>query len=91
MRPLLAILSVLILPSMLSAAEPEDINQVQSTHEKIVAAEPNNVESLFILGLVYEKKGQKQDALKVWKQYLTAETDSAKKAIAQKHIHLLSQ
>ena len=68
-----------------------NIDQEQSTFEKTLASDPRNKPALFMLGLIYEKKGQTANALRIWQSYVAVETDPQQRAIAQKHIHQLSQ
>ena len=67
------------------------IDPAQTAFEKAATLDPHSRDALYMLGLIYEKKGQKQEALKVWKQYLSTETDTAKRDVAEKHIHQMSQ
>jgi cytochrome c-type biogenesis protein CcmH/NrfG len=67
------------------------MDKAQGAFEKVVAMDSHNRDALFMLGLIYESKHQTQDALRVWKDYLAAETDAEKRQIAEKHIHHLSQ
>jgi cytochrome c-type biogenesis protein CcmH/NrfG len=67
------------------------LGQAQKAFEKTAAMDPRNRDALYMLGLIYEKKNQPQDALRIWNAYLSAETDPAKREIAQKHIHHLNQ
>src|SRR5438552_1178611 len=69
----------------------DQMDQAQNAFQKVISLDPRNRDALFMLGLIYEKKHQAQDALNAWKQYLPLETDPAKRAVAEKHIHLLSQ
>lgn len=69
----------------------DQLDKAQAAFEKVSALDANNKDSLYMLGLIYEKKQQKADALKVWKHYLIIETDPEKRAVADKHIHQLSQ
>lgn len=67
------------------------IDQAQASFEKAVSLSPKNEDALYMLGLIYEKKEMKADALRTWKQYLTVSTNPEKKSVAEKHIHHLSQ
>lgn len=67
------------------------MDQSQGAFEKAVALNPRSRDALYMLGLIYEQKHQKQDALKVWNEYLQAENDAEKRNAAEKHIHHLSQ
>src|SRR5689334_3271556 len=67
------------------------IDQAQSAFEKVVALSPNNKDATFMLGLIYESKNMKAEAEKAWKNYMATETDPEKRAIAEKHIHHLTQ
>ena len=68
-----------------------DINKIQAAYEQVLKLNPRNTDALFMLGLIYEKKRQTQEALRIWRQYLTVETHPAERAVAEKHIHQLSQ
>jgi cytochrome c-type biogenesis protein CcmH/NrfG len=95
MKTILAILLIVTaaLPGLAADVIPhgDDINQVQASYEKALSQDPHNRDALYMLGLIYEKKQQKQDALQAWRNYLSAETDPAKREMAAKHIHQLSQ
>ena len=67
------------------------IDQARNAFEKASSLNPKEKDALFMLGLIYESKGQTDAAQKAWTSYLAAETDSEKRALAQKHIHHLSQ
>jgi cytochrome c-type biogenesis protein CcmH/NrfG len=75
----------------LPAESPAEIDQTQTRFEKTLAQDPHNKEALFVLGLIYEKKGQKADALRMWRSYESIETDPDQQRMARKHIHQLSQ
>ena len=67
------------------------LDQALEAFEKASQLDPHNQDALYMLGLIYESKGQKQDAIKAWRDYSTVVTDPSKRAVAEKHIHLLSQ
>ena len=67
------------------------VDKAQNAFEKVVTLNPRSDNALYMLGLIYEKKRQTQDALRIWRQYLTVETNPAERAVAEKHIHQLSQ
>ncbi len=67
------------------------IDAAKDAFEKAAALDPKNQDALYMLGLIYEAKGQHPDALRVWKQYLPTATDPSKRAVAENHIHQLSQ
>jgi cytochrome c-type biogenesis protein CcmH/NrfG len=69
----------------------EDFDRARQAFEKASSLDPKNQEALFMLGLIYEKMKQPQDALRIWKQYLSVATDPEKRDKAQNHIHRLSQ
>lgn len=69
----------------------EKIDQAQNAFEKVVALNPGSADPYFMLGLIYESKHQNAQAGEAWKKYLAAETNPEKRAIAEKHIHHLSQ
>jgi cytochrome c-type biogenesis protein CcmH/NrfG len=69
----------------------EKMDQAQAAFEKTVALNPRATDALYMLGLIYEKKQDTSAAQKAWKDYLAAETNSDKRAVAEKHIHHLSQ
>ena len=68
-----------------------NMDQAQAAFEKASSLNPREPDAFYMLGLIYESKHQTQAAEKAWKDYLAAETDSSKRAIAEKHIHHLSQ
>jgi cytochrome c-type biogenesis protein CcmH/NrfG len=67
------------------------LDAARDAFEKASSIDPQNRDALYMLGLIYEKDGRKQDALRVWKQYLTLVTDPEKRNMAENHIHHLSQ
>jgi cytochrome c-type biogenesis protein CcmH/NrfG len=67
------------------------IDLAQNAFEKASTLNPHSDNALFMLALIYEKKHQSQDALKAWQRYLAVETNPSERAVAEKHIHLLSQ
>lgn len=68
-----------------------NIDQARNAFEKVSSLNPKEKDAFFMLGLIYESEHQKDAARKAWTSYLAAETDREKRAIAQKHIHHLSQ
>jgi cytochrome c-type biogenesis protein CcmH/NrfG len=86
------LLACLLAPLQTVAGESGgNIDEVQAAVEQAVAANPQNRDALYMLGLIYEKKHQVPDALRTWRRYLAVETDPARRSVAEKHIHLLSQ
>ena len=69
----------------------DDLPRAQAAFEKALVLNPKSTESLYMLGMIYESKGQKAEAQKTWNTYLTLENDATKRAVAEKHIHHLSQ
>ena len=69
----------------------DNLDGARQAFEKVASLDPKNQDALFMLGLIYEKMKQPQDALRVWKQYLSVATDPEKRDKAQNHIHHLSQ
>src|SRR5262249_22471652 len=69
----------------------DEVDKAENAFEKVIALDPQNRDALYMLGLIYEKKNQTEEALKVWKNYLAVEPDPAKRDVAEKHIHHLSQ
>jgi len=67
------------------------IDQARQAFEKVTALNPHESDSFYMLGLIYESQHNSTAAQKAWKEYLAAETDANKRAIAEKHIHHLSQ
>jgi len=67
------------------------LDDAQRAFEKAAALNPRATEALYMLGLIYESKHDQKAAEKAWKDYLAAETDAEKRAIAEKHIHHLTQ
>ena len=69
----------------------DNIDQAQNAFERAALLNPQAKDAYFMLGLIYESKHQKQEAEKAWKSYLAVEKDPEKRAVAEKHIHHLSQ
>jgi len=69
----------------------DQIDQAQSAFQKTLSLDPNNREAMAMLALINEKKNQKSEAIRLWKNYLAIETDPTKRDMAEKHIHVLSQ
>jgi cytochrome c-type biogenesis protein CcmH/NrfG len=69
----------------------DKLDQARQAFEKVAALNPHETDSYYMLGLIYESQHNKAAALKVWKEYLAAETNPDKRAVAEKHIHHLSQ
>ena len=67
------------------------IDQAQSAFEKAVSLNPHAKDANFMLGIIYESKHMTAEAEMAWENYMAAETDPEKRAIAEKHIHHLSQ
>ena len=67
------------------------INDAQKAFEKAVSLNPKEDSAYYMLGLIYESKQMKPEAIKAWQAYLAAEKDPEKQSVAQKHIHHLSQ
>jgi cytochrome c-type biogenesis protein CcmH/NrfG len=67
------------------------LDRAREAFEKASSLDPGNQEALYMLGLIYEKDKRTQDALRVWKQYLSVASDPEKRATAENHIHHLSQ
>ena len=67
------------------------IDQARQAFEKVTALNPHETDSYYMLGLIYESQHNTAAAQKAWKDYLAAETDATKRAVAEKHIHHLSQ
>ena len=68
-----------------------DTDAAQQAFGKAAALDPKNLDALYMLGLIDEKKHQTQEAIRVWKQYLAASPRPEKRELAEKHIHQLSQ
>jgi cytochrome c-type biogenesis protein CcmH/NrfG len=69
----------------------EKISLAQTAFEKVAALNPREKDAYFMLGLIYEKQHKSEAAKKVWETYLSLEKDVGKRAVAEKHIHHLSQ
>ena len=69
----------------------DQMDQAQNAFQKALSLNPNSKEATSMLALIYEKKQQKPEALRMWKSYLALENDTAKREMAEKHIHQLSQ
>jgi len=68
-----------------------DLSKAQESFEKASSLNPRDPDAYFMLGLIYESKGQNQDALRAWKACLANQTDPTRRAQAENHIHHLSQ
>jgi protein O-GlcNAc transferase len=75
----------------LAYRDVNDTQKAESAFQKALSLNPRNTNALFMLGLLYEKKNQNQDALRTWQQLISVETDPARKQVAERHIHQLSQ
>jgi cytochrome c-type biogenesis protein CcmH/NrfG len=69
----------------------EKIDQALEAFQKAAALNPRETDAFYMLALIYESKHDKPAAQKAWKDYLAGETDAAKRSVAEKHIHHLSQ
>jgi cytochrome c-type biogenesis protein CcmH/NrfG len=69
----------------------DQLDQAQSAFQKALSLKPKSREALSMLALIYEKKQQKTEALRLWKSYAETETDPHRRDMAEKHIHQLSQ
>ena len=68
-----------------------DIDQAQKAFTQAATLSPQDPDSLYMLGLIAESTHQTADALRWWKKYVAVETDPAKKAVGENHIHHLTQ
>ena len=67
------------------------IEDAQHAFEKAAALSPTGAKDAnFMLGLIYESKNMKAEALRAWQNYLTVEKDPERRQMAEKHIHHLS-
>ena len=69
----------------------DNIDKARSAFEKASALNPQEKDAYYMLGLIYESQHNTTAAQKAWKDYLAAETNADKRAVAEKHIHHLSQ
>jgi cytochrome c-type biogenesis protein CcmH/NrfG len=69
----------------------EMMDQARQAFEKVAALNPHETDAYYMLGLIYESQHNKAAAQKAWKDYLAAEANPDKRAVAEKHIHHLSQ
>jgi cytochrome c-type biogenesis protein CcmH/NrfG len=69
----------------------EKIDQARDAFEKAASLNPQTTEAYYMLGLIYESQHNTAAAIKAWQNYLASEKDSEKRAIAQKHLHVLGQ
>lgn len=69
----------------------EKIDQARQAFEKVTALNPHQTDAYYMLGLIYESQHNTAAAQKAWKEYLASETNADKRAVAEKHIHHLSQ
>jgi cytochrome c-type biogenesis protein CcmH/NrfG len=67
------------------------IDDAQSAFEKAVFLNPKEQDAYYMLGLIYESKHMDTEAKKAWEQYLGSETNPERRAVAEKHIHHVSQ
>lgn len=67
------------------------VDSAQSAFQKAASLDPRNREAFYMLGLIYEKKNMTSDAQRAWTQYMQTETDPAKRAEAERHLHHLAQ
>lgn|GEM_PF-1496190 len=68
-----------------------DIEKSRTAFEKASSLNPRSADAFYMLGLIYESKHQTAEAEKAWQSYLSIETDTTKRAVAEKHIHHLDQ
>jgi len=68
----------------------EDIDQALAAFQKASQLNPQESDAFYMLGIIYENKRQKPEALQAWKDYLAVTTDPVKRDVAQKHIHHLN-
>jgi cytochrome c-type biogenesis protein CcmH/NrfG len=69
----------------------EQLDRARAAFEKASALDSKNLESLYMLALIHEKQERPQEALRVWKQYLSVAEEPAKRSVAEAHIHRLSR
>ena len=67
------------------------MDEAQQAFEKVAALNPHEPDAHYMLALIYESKHQNEAAKQAWNDYLAAESDTTKRAVAEKHIHHLSQ
>ncbi len=66
-----------------------DVDGAQTAFEKAAALNPQNVDALYMLGLIYEKKKMTNEALKAWNSVLAISEEKWRRDVAGKHIHHL--
>ena len=66
-------------------------DKAQTAFEKASTLDPHSSDAFYMLGLIYESKHQTEDARKAWQSDMSVETDAAKRAVAEKHLHHLSE
>jgi cytochrome c-type biogenesis protein CcmH/NrfG len=69
----------------------EQVDDARRAFEQATALDPRNAGAHYMLGLIYEKKGLKTQALAAWKACLEHAADPRMKETARKHIHHLSR
>lgn len=69
----------------------EQADDAQRAFESAVRINPKKDAAYYMLGLIYEKKGLKAQALAAWNSCLQVTADPRMKDTAQKHIHHLSR
>ena len=64
----------------------DDVEGSQNAFEKAVSLNPRSASAHYMLGLIYEKKKLKEQAIASWKACLANATDDQMKEIARKHL-----
>ena len=68
-----------------------DVDAAQRAFEKVVSLNPQNADAYYMLGLIYEKKKLKDQAVAAWKSCLANTKEDPIKEVAQKHLSLLQK
>ncbi len=70
-------------------AKLEKADDAQKAFENAVRLDPKKAIAHYMLGLIYEKKGLKEQAITAWKACLENAADHHIRETAQKHLHHL--
>lgn len=84
-----ALVVTLLLSLPAFAAEAPNPDRAQRALEEAVKANPDDVRAWRMLGLIYEKKGLKSQALEAWKNCADRNPDPKMKELALKHVRHL--
>src|SRR5271155_2778958 len=63
-----------------------DLDAAQASFEKVVALDPAETGAYYMLGLLYEKKGNKAKAAEAWQSCIVHSKDPGLLSVARKHL-----